>query len=208
MNPRDIAHLLVEYRYWILVPLAVIEGPIVAFVSGTLASLGYFNVIVLAAFFFVRDMAMDGIYYSSGYFGAQTAFVQRMLRKMDVRRERIAELRLLWERHPARTMFVGKLSYGIAQAFIVVAGVVKMNLRKFFGYGALAAVAQYGALLLAGYFFGNAFGGDAAVVVQNIHMPSPGRRSSLRRTTASAGISVGSLAGRGGRDVLFGIPRF
>jgi len=168
MNPQDIAHLLIQYRYWILVPAAIIEGPIVAFIAGTLASLGYFNIYVLIVFFFVRDMAMDAIFYYSGFFGARTAFAKRMLRKMDMEEEQMNDLRLLWEKHPAKTMFIGKLSYGIAQTFIIVAGVVKMNIRKFFTYGALAAVSQYGVLLALGYFFGNAFGGSMTVVVENI----------------------------------------
>jgi len=167
MSPQNIAHLIIEYRYWILVPLAIIEGPIVAFVSGALASLGYFNLYALAVLFFARDMGMDAIYYYSGYFGSRTSFAQRMIRKMDVQEDQLNDLRSLWEQHPARTMFIGKLSYGIAQAFIVVAGAVKMNIRKFFTYGAIVAVVEFGTLLLAGYFFGNAFG-SVSVVVENI----------------------------------------
>jgi membrane protein DedA with SNARE-associated domain len=168
MSPQDIANLIVEYRYWILVPLAIVEGPIVAFIAGTAASLGYFNLYALMAVFFVRDMGMDAFYYYSGYFGWRAPLAKRMLRKISIEEGQLDGVRLLWEKHPARTMFVGKLSYGIAQAFIVVAGMVKMRLLSFFGYGALVAVAQYGTLLLLGYFFGSAFGGNAALVVQNI----------------------------------------
>ncbi|HUZ92973.1 MAG TPA: hypothetical protein VNG29_03170 [Candidatus Paceibacterota bacterium] len=168
MSPQSIAHLIIAYRYWILVPLAIVEGPVVAFVAGTAASLGYFNLYALIAVFFVRDMGMDALYYFSGYFGGRTALAKRMLKKIGIREEEIDEVRLLWEKHPARTMFVGKLSYGVAQAFIVAAGVVKMRLRLFFAYGALVAVAQYGTLLLLGYFFGNAFGGNTALIAENI----------------------------------------
>ena len=168
MSPENITHLLIQYRYLILIPLAIVEGPVVAFVSGTLASLGYFNIYVLGVLFFARDMGMDALYYYSGHFGARTAFIKRMLEKMNVKESHLDELRVMWEEHPARTMFIGKLSYGVAQAFIVVAGVVKMNIRKFFEYGAIVAVAQFGTLLLAGYFFGNAFGGNLAALIGNI----------------------------------------
>ncbi len=168
MNPQDITHLIIQYRWLILVPAAIIEGPIVAFIAGTLASLGYFNIYVLVAFFFARDMAMDAIYYYSGFFGARTAFAKRMLQKMDMQEKQMDDLRRIWEEHPAKTMFIGKLSYGIAQAFIVAAGVVKMNIKKFFAYGALAAISQYGVLLALGYFFGNAFGGTTTAIVENI----------------------------------------
>ena len=168
MSPQDITHLIIQYRYWILVPLAIIEGPIVAFISGTLAALGYFNIYVLALFFFLRDMGMDAIYYYTGFFGARTRFAKYMLEKIHIDSDGLQKLKLVWERYPAKTMFIGKLSYGIAQAFIVVAGMVHMSLRKFFTYGAMAAVAQYGTLLFVGYFFGNAFGGTTSAIVQNV----------------------------------------
>lgn len=168
MSPQEITHLILQYRYWILVPLSIIEGPMVAFIAGTLASLGYFNLPVLAIFFFVRDIGMDGIYYATGYFFSKTAFAKRMLDKMNIKSDRLDEIRTLWEKHPARIMFAGKLSYGIAQAFIVAAGTVKMRIQTFFTYGAIVAITQYGAYLLLGYFFGNAFGGNTSAIIENL----------------------------------------
>jgi membrane protein DedA with SNARE-associated domain len=168
MSPQHIASLIIEYRYWILVPFAIVEGPIVAFISGTLASLGYFNIFVLMVFFFARDMIMDAAWYYLGYFGYRTAFIKRMLAKMNIQESHIKDVHELWDKYPARTMFIGKLSYGIAAAFVAVAGVVKMSLTKFFSYGALVAVVEYGGLLLVGYFFGNAFGGSLTGIVDNI----------------------------------------
>jgi len=168
MNPQHIANLIIEYRYLVLIPLAIVEGPVVAFVSGTLASLGYFNLYALMILFFARDMAIDAFYYYSGYFYSRTAFAQKMLGKAKIGQNQLTELRLLWERRPARTMLVGKFSYGIARAFLVAAGVVKMNVRKFFTYGAMVAVVQYATILLVGYFFGNAFGGNVVAIIENI----------------------------------------
>ena len=168
MNPQDLTRLIIEYRYWILFPFAVFEGPIVAFVAGTLSSLGYLNLYVLLFLFFARDMIMDGLWYALGYFGWKTAFAKRMLAKLNVQESHLEDVRKLWEERPARTMFIGKLSYGIAAAFIVVAGMVKISLRKFFSYGALVAVTQYFTLILLGYFFGNAFGGTLTGIVNNI----------------------------------------
>lgn len=168
MSPHNLASLIIEYRYWVLVPLSIIEGPIVAFVSGTLASLGFFNLYVILAFFFARDMIMDAFYYFLGYFGSQTKFAHRMLERLKIKESHLHDLHVLWDEYPGRTMFVGKMSYGIAQAFIVVAGMVKMELRKFFTYGALIAIAQYFTLILVGYFFGNAFGGKTTLVIENL----------------------------------------
>ena len=167
MGVDSITSIVIEYRYWILIPLSFIEGPVVAFVAGTLAAAGYFNVYVLALLFFIRDVGLDGVYYAMGHYGANTAFAKKVLKKLGITEDHLAEVGDLWRHHPGKTMFMGKLSYGIASAFIVVAGIRKMPLKSFFGYGALLAVSQYGSLLVLGYFFGNALGGTITKILEN-----------------------------------------
>ena len=168
MSVDFITHLVLQYRYWILIPLSFIEGPVVAFVAGTLASLGYFNMYFLAALFFVRDVGLDGVYYAIGHFGARTAFVKRMFVKIGITEGHLEQVRIIWERKPFWTMFIGKLSYGIASAFIVVAGTVRMPLSKFFKYGIIVAILQYGTLLFAGYYLGASFGGSVTQILHNV----------------------------------------
>ena len=168
MSVDFITQLILQYRYWILVPLSFIEGPVVAFVAGTLAAVGLFDMYFLAGLFFVRDVGLDGAYYAMGYFGGHSKFAERMLAKLGITDDHLQQVREMWERRPFMTMFVGKLSYGIASAFIVVAGMVKMPLRIFFKYGVLVAILEYGALLLAGYFLGASLGGNVVRVIDNI----------------------------------------
>lgn len=168
MSADATTQLIVEYRYWILIPLTFVEGPIIAFIAGTLASLGYFNIWVLAVLFFVRDVGLDLVYYAIGHFGGRTRFVQKMLKKLRIHDGHLEDVRKLWERRPGWTMFIGKISYGIASAFIVVAGMVRMPLPQFVGWGAVVAVVQYGGLLALGYFFGNAFGSSIEGLLKNI----------------------------------------
>ena len=168
MTLSSTASLIVEYRYLILIPLALIEGPIVAFIAGTLATLGYFNIFGLAIFFFARDMGMDAIYYGIGYYGGRTRFAQRMLGKIKVTQDHLENVRRLWEEHPLSTMFIGKLSYGIGSTFVTVAGMVKFRFTTFFKYGAIVAITQYWSLLAIGYFYGNTFGGSISAFLSNI----------------------------------------
>ena len=168
MSAQFITQMILEYRYWILIPLSFIEGPIVAFVAGTLAAGGVFNMYFLAALFFIRDVGLDAAYYAMGYFGGRTTFTERMLLKLGVTGDHLEKVRELWARRPGTTMLIGKLSYGIASAFIVVAGMVKMPLRIFFTYGALVAILEYGSLLCIGYFFGASFGRSIERAITNI----------------------------------------
>lgn len=155
---NGIEHLILEYRYWILIPLCFVEGPIVAFVAGALASLGYFNVWFLALLFFARDIGVDLGMYAVGHYGRDTRLTKWFLKKIKVTDDHLEGVRRLWEKHPGQTMFFSKLSYGLAATFIAVAGLVRMSLKKFVIFGAIVTVLQYGTLLALGYFFGGAFG--------------------------------------------------
>ncbi len=168
MSIDFITQTILHYRYWILIPLSLIEGPVVAFVAGTLAAVGYFNIYFLAALFFVRDVGLDGVYYAIGHFGARTRFVQLMLTKVGITQDHLEKVRIIWERRPFMTMFIGKLSYGIASAFIVVAGTVRMPLATFFKYGSIVAVLQYGTLRILGYFLGASLGGSITKIIENV----------------------------------------
>lgn len=168
MEVDAVTALILEYRYWILLPLSFIEGPIVAFFAGMLASGGHFNVWALALFFFIRDIAVDAACYYVGYYGAQSRWIKKVLRRLGVTEEHLDEVRLLWHTHPGKTMFLSKLSYGVAAGFIVVAGLVKMPFKQFLYYGSIIAVTHYGILLFVGYFFGAAFGGTVIGLLHNI----------------------------------------
>ena len=170
MSLDSITPLIIEYRYWILIPLSLIEGPIVAFAAGALAAGGYFNPYFLLVFFVVRDLVTDVAYYALGIFAAKTALVRRLLHKIGVTAEHLEKARALWKHHPGKTMFFGKLSYGIAPSFFVVAGMIRMSLSRFIGYNAVVAVFQYGVCLVIGYYFGNAAGGSLINMINNIQI--------------------------------------
>jgi membrane protein DedA with SNARE-associated domain len=168
MSADVITSLILQYKYWILVPLTFIEGPIVAFVAGTLAAVGLFNIYWLALLFFVRDMGLDALYYGVGYWGGKSRFALRMLKRIGITSDHLGNVRRVWEKRPFVTMFIGKLAYGIATAFIIAAGTVRLPLRYFFGYGFIVAILQYGLLLVAGYYLGASFGGQAEKIISNI----------------------------------------
>jgi membrane protein DedA with SNARE-associated domain len=168
MTSAALIQLIIEYRYLILIPLSFIEGPIVAFFAGTLASLGYFNIYVLGIFFLVRDVVVDLLCYYLGRYLGKKAFVHRFLHRIHIREEDIENTKKLWHRHPGKTMFFSKLSYGVAAGFIVVAGMVEMPLRKFLFWGFMVAVMHYGTLLALGYFFGVSLGGSIETIFTNV----------------------------------------
>jgi len=166
-DPTGAMELLIHYRYWLLIPLSFIEGPVVAFIAGALSHLGYFNPYLAFIIFFMKDIILDGIFYVIGRFSGQTSLIRRLLAKIGIREEHIHEARILWAKHGFRTMLLSKLSYGLSPGFLIAAGMVGMPVRIFFKYAVLVSLAQYGVLFMLGYYFGNAFG-NVANVLENI----------------------------------------
>jgi len=168
MNADTITHLILMYRYPMLILLAFIEGPIVSFAAGTLAAAGYFDVYILAAIFLSRDIFMDIVFYAIGYYGTKTSFVKRMLSNIHVREGHLEEVHRLWLKRPFRTMSVSKLSYGIAPVLIIIAGLVRYSIFNFVIYGSLVAVLEYGTLLGLGYFLGRRLSAGTVSWLNNI----------------------------------------
>src|ERR1041385_4341861 len=97
--------ILLKYRYLILFPLACFEGPILAFVVGTLIAAGFFNPIVAYAVLIVGDVAPDVSYYLLGRFGAKRNFVQKIISRAGLSETHLKTITHLWHTHTAKTMF-------------------------------------------------------------------------------------------------------
>lgn len=150
------APILLKYRYWIIIPLSLLEGPMVAVATGALSSVGYFNPYLACSFFIVKDVVVDGGYYYLGRVAVDHPFGAKLLGRMRVTPNEVERLRALWDSRGWRTMVVGKLAWGLSPLFLAAAGIVGVPVRRFFRYAAGVAVAQYVVLFLVGYYFGAA----------------------------------------------------
>ena len=101
--------------------------------------------------------------------GYKTRLVKWFLKKIGVTPEHLEQVRVLWEHNAGKTMFFGKLSYGIASSFIVVAGMVRMPLKKVLCVGCHCCDTSVRRVARSlGYYFGNTLGGTIETVLTNI----------------------------------------
>jgi len=156
MNLDSLPALLREYRYWLLVPLSFLEGPGVAFLAGTLSSLGYFNPFVVFGLFLAKDVAVDGFFYALGRAGRRRPVVDRLLARVRVSDADLTRVRDLWDQHTWRTTTVAKLSWGLSPALLATAGVVSVPATTFLRSVLGVAAIQYSLLVPLGYYFGHA----------------------------------------------------
>ncbi len=166
MQPDHLTQLIIDYRYWIVIPLSFLEGPVIAFAVGTLSALGYFNPFVAVWVFFAKDMIMDGAFYLLGRFATRSRFVQQTLHKGGIITESTDEFKKQWEGHAFRTMFMAKLPHGFSSVFLAMSGVFKAPWGRFFAYAAIIAVLQYVLLFVLGYYFGGLLGVSSSTITK------------------------------------------
>jgi membrane protein DedA with SNARE-associated domain len=149
--------LILHYRYWILFPLAAFEGPIVTFLAGTLAALGYFNIFSVYLLLLLGDIIPDISYYFFGRYGNRKTLISRYAAKIGIGEEHFDAIRKLWHKHPSTTMFFTKFAYGLSTPFLISAGIVGMSPWRFLRHSIPISLINVAVLLMLGYYFGNYF---------------------------------------------------
>ena len=154
---EGLLHLILVYRYWILFPIACIEGPITGFVVGTLVALGYFNVFGAYLLLVFGDIVPDTAYYLLGRYGERATLITKYLGKVGIGEEQLEVVRRLWHVHTGKTMFFSKLAYGLSTPFLISAGFLRVEPKRFFQYALPVTFGQYAILMALGYFFGASY---------------------------------------------------
>ena len=151
----QIMQLLIQYKYLILFPIVVVEGPIATIAAGFILSLGYMNFFAVYLVIMVGDIAGDAVYYVMGRFGGRH-FVERWGRYIGLNPERVFHFEKHFEKHGGKTLLLGKLAHGIGAIFLIAAGLTRMSFLKFISANFFATLIKSLALLLIGFYFGQA----------------------------------------------------
>lgn len=154
-TPAGIVEWLTHYGYVAVIPGVMLEGPIVTVISGSLCSLGVFNLFFTYFVIVAADLSADCLYYAIGRLG-NGKFLDRYGRYIGIDTKQALYLKNHFDAHGGKTLFVGKISHGIGGIFLVSAGLAKMPFLKFVWYNFLATLVKSMAFLLIGYFFGHA----------------------------------------------------
>lgn len=150
---QHIFEFLKQYGYWGMLPLMIIEGPIVTILAATLASLGAFAWPVVLLFSILGDSIGDVLLYGAGRKWGM-GFVHRFGKYLGFTEALVLKLGKHFEKHGGKTIFAVKSTTGLCWATFTTAGIVKMNFKKFLKYSLLGGVVWSGFLVALGYFYG------------------------------------------------------
>jgi len=151
----NVIEWLLSYRYAIIFPLMVVEGPITTLAAGFLSSLGYLKLIPVYLIVVAGDLGGDTIYYAIGRWGRRP--LEKWGKYIKLTKERIQKLESLFEQHGGKTLIAGKLSHAVGSVVLITAGIAKIPYRKFIWFNLLATLPKSLVLVLIGYYFGNAY---------------------------------------------------
>lgn len=153
----SIYSLVLTYKYLILFPLAVLEGPLLAMLGGFLIKAGYLSLIPTYIILVLGNVIPDTVYYGIGRFGHKKNFIEKYGAKFSFVRNHFPLMEKLWATHFRKTIFLSKLAYGLSTPFLISAGLVKIPFKKFISYTASIDLFDIAIFIALGFIFGQAY---------------------------------------------------
>ena len=78
ISPPEILSLLEHYKYLVIFPIAIFEGPIIIIITGFLVYLGVLNVFIAYAMLVIADSLGDSLYYCIGKYWGKSRFIRKV----------------------------------------------------------------------------------------------------------------------------------
>lgn len=147
---------LINYKYLILMPITIVEGPIITVIAGFLSSLGSLDPFISFGIVVLGDIIGDSMYYGIGYWGREK-FVARWGKYIGLSLKRVRAMEHQFEKRGRLLLIWGKISHVFGSVILVAAGISKINYKDFLVFNFLASLPKSALLLLIGYYFGQAY---------------------------------------------------
>lgn len=147
---------LIVYKYFLLFPVLVFEGPIVTVMAGLLVSLGHLAPVVTFATAIAADIVGTTLYYVVGRYGARWSVLRRF-RPAAAGTSQLAAVARKLHRHLGKTLLTAKMTPGVGGLVLLASGAFEVPFPAFLGWNTLGAFPRSFLLLLLGFYFGHAW---------------------------------------------------
>lgn len=135
-----------------LVLIPFLPGDSLLFAAGAFSAIGSFNIVILFLLLWLAAFLGDTVNYWIGrYFGQKLIDNQ----KIPINQKHIDKTQKFYDQHGGKTIFLARFVPIIRTFAPFVAGIGKMDYRKFIAYNASGGLVWVFGFTLLGYFFGN-----------------------------------------------------
>ncbi len=149
--------LLIKYKYLVLFPFAIVEGPLLSLIIGFLVFNGTLNFWLALIILLIGDIIPDTLFYCIGYFGRGSKFIKGKIIESDFFSKNLLVMERLWDEHTLKIMFLGKLAFGVSIPFLISSGMARISYKKFILFAILVDVFKFCVIILIGYIMGNSY---------------------------------------------------
>ncbi len=146
---------LIAHGSALILPLAVIEGPVVTILTGFLSAQGYFDWFWALCLLVCGDLIGDVITYGIGRAGGTPLGL--LGRRAGLGRVLTPELQRGLTDNAAKMLFIGKWTHTIGCVVLIGSGMLRLPLPGFILVNLLATVPKSAVLFGVGYFAGDEY---------------------------------------------------
>jgi membrane-associated protein len=153
----EIFVILGYYKYWIIFPVVIFEGPIIIIITGFLVSLGVLNPYLAFSVLIVGDLIGDSMYYSIGRYWRDSSFIKKYGRLIGYDLDKAVFLEDHFKRHLWKTLLVAKFAQGIGSTIQISSGIAKVSYPKFLWINIIGVIPKTIILMLLGFYIGDSY---------------------------------------------------
>ena len=155
---QNILGFLSFSRYAVVFVLCIVEGPIVMISSGFLYRLGQFDFLPLYFSMVGGDFVADILWYGVGRYGG-LPLIRRFGKYINITENTIIKIEKRFRTYQNKILFISKITmgFGFALATLLVAGILRVDFKKYALLNFLGGFIWTGFLMAVGYFFGNVY---------------------------------------------------
>jgi membrane protein DedA with SNARE-associated domain len=150
-----LAGFLMAYGGALVLPLSVIEGPVVSVVAGFVSARGYLDWYWALLLLVCGDLIGDAICYWIGYRGGTP--LARLGRTLGLRGGLSPELRRDLRQNAGKMLLIGKWTHSIGCVVLIGSGMLRLPLPRFLLINLFATIPKSAVLLGLGFFVGENF---------------------------------------------------
>lgn len=149
---------MLAYRYLIIVPLSLVAQPLVSMISGALARLGYFDILILYGIVVTTAIIGDVAWYWIGYRWGER-FVKRFGRYFSITPKHVHGVKKIFSRYHTSILLVSKVTNGVGLAWVTLftAGMTRIRFGRYLVLNILGELIWSAMTLSIGYFFSHLY---------------------------------------------------
>lgn len=153
---ESFVHWLIVYKYALLFPLAIVEGPVLAILVGWLCGAGILQFAPSYAILIAGDMVGDSGFWLLGRLTADGRF-ERLAGRIGFGPQKVNRARQWFRDHPLKTISASKITLGVGPVGLFLAGQSRIPYKTFLPVCTGVAALQYFFYLLAGMLLGHGY---------------------------------------------------